>query len=102
MATVVKYFRTADGGVMRREGGFEGDDTVPEIPAPEGATEISEAEYTAIIEGYDRADAEAARAAAEKAQEAAKAAAVARKKAFRELTKLGLSAESAKLILGIS
>ena len=98
---MVKFFRLDDGGVIRREGGVDGDDIVPEIPAPERSTEISEAEYTAIIEGYDRADAEAARAAAEKAEAAAKAAAGARKTAFRELTGLGLSAATATLILGI-
>lgn len=101
MTTVVKFFRLDDGSLIRKEGGGFEDDAAPTIPTPEGATEISEAEYTAIIEGYEQADAEAARVAAEAADAAAKAGAVARKKAFRELTKLGVSTDSAKLILGI-
>lgn len=84
MTTV--YYRTADGSL----GYVSGDD----VETPDGATTLTAEEYGAEVESIDTA---------RKADldDAAKASAVARKKAFRELTQLGLSVESAKLILGI-
>lgn len=86
--TAIRYYRDANGTLGQRAG--SGD-----VELPEGAVELT-------AEEYDQAGKEWADQVEAHRAEVAKAAAIARKKAFQELKGLGLSPETAKLLLHMS